>query len=114
MLARNFAVMTGVNAGLQCAIKKARGGVEDVQGRCGSRQAEALHLLARDSPPRDAQYGRLLRRRRGLLVGQRDWGTGTCGVQAMAGACTNARAYALTRCSLARRGRPSQRRQAQS
>ena len=33
MLARNFAVMTGVNAGLQCAIKKARGGVEDVKGR---------------------------------------------------------------------------------
>ena len=32
VLARNFAVMTGVNAGLQCAIKKARGGVEDVQG----------------------------------------------------------------------------------
>lgn len=36
VLARNFAVMTGVNAGLQCAIKKARGGVEDVQGRCVS------------------------------------------------------------------------------
>jgi hypothetical protein len=33
VMARNFAVMTGVNAGLQCAIKKARGGVEDVQGR---------------------------------------------------------------------------------
>lgn len=32
VLARNFAVMTGVNAGLQCAIKKARGGKEDVQG----------------------------------------------------------------------------------
>jgi len=32
VLARNFAVMTGVNAGLQCAIKKARGGVEDVKG----------------------------------------------------------------------------------
>ena len=33
VLARNFAVMTGVNAGLQCAIQKARGGVEDVKGR---------------------------------------------------------------------------------
>lgn len=32
VLGRNFAVMTGVNAGLQCAIKKARGGVEDVGG----------------------------------------------------------------------------------
>lgn len=31
--ARNFAVMTGVNAGLSLAIKKARGGVEDVQGK---------------------------------------------------------------------------------
>ena len=34
VLGRNFAVMTGVNAGLGCAIKKARGGVDDVQGRC--------------------------------------------------------------------------------
>jgi hypothetical protein len=33
VLARNFAAMTGTNALLQCAIKKARGGVEDVQGR---------------------------------------------------------------------------------
>ena len=39
VLARNFAVMTGVNAGLQAAIKKARGGVEDVQGRCVRRLA---------------------------------------------------------------------------
>ena len=39
VLARNFAVMTGVNAGLQCAIKKARGGVEDVKGRCAGRRA---------------------------------------------------------------------------
>uniref|UniRef100_A0A0C9S2Z5 TSA: Wollemia nobilis Ref_Wollemi_Transcript_16138_1217 transcribed RNA sequence n=1 Tax=Wollemia nobilis TaxID=56998 RepID=A0A0C9S2Z5_9CONI len=29
--ARNFAVMTGVNAGITCAMKRARGGVEDVQ-----------------------------------------------------------------------------------
>ena len=42
-LARNFAVMTGVNAGLQCAIKKARGGVEDVKGRCVSRHAAEPH-----------------------------------------------------------------------
>ena len=39
VLARNFAVMTGVNAGLQCAIKKARGGVEDVKGRRVARRA---------------------------------------------------------------------------
>lgn len=31
MQARNFAVMTGVNAGLTCAMKRARGGVEDLQ-----------------------------------------------------------------------------------
>lgn len=29
--ARNFAVMTGVNSGLACAMKRARGGVEDLQ-----------------------------------------------------------------------------------
>lgn len=29
--ARNFAVMTGVNAGIACAMRRARGGVEDVQ-----------------------------------------------------------------------------------
>ncbi|MCO5587745.1 hypothetical protein L7F22_041697 [Adiantum nelumboides] len=29
--ARNFAVMTGVNAGISCAMKRARGGVEDIQ-----------------------------------------------------------------------------------
>jgi len=29
--ARNFAVMTGVQAGLTCAMKRARGGVEDIQ-----------------------------------------------------------------------------------
>ncbi|KAJ7534541.1 hypothetical protein O6H91_13G098400 [Diphasiastrum complanatum] len=29
--ARNFAVMTGVNAGLTCAMKRLRGGVEDTQ-----------------------------------------------------------------------------------
>ncbi len=32
--ARNFAVMTGVQAGLSLAIKQARGGVEDVRGAC--------------------------------------------------------------------------------
>ena len=32
--ARNFAVMTGVQAGLSLAIKHARGGVEDVRGAC--------------------------------------------------------------------------------
>lgn len=32
--ARNFAVMTGVQAGLTCAMKRARGGVEDIQTRC--------------------------------------------------------------------------------
>lgn len=31
--ARNFAVMTGVNAGITCAMKRARGGVEDLQTR---------------------------------------------------------------------------------
>ncbi|CAM6091498.1 unnamed protein product [Calypogeia fissa] len=31
MQARNFAVMTGVNAGITCAMKRFRGGVEDVQ-----------------------------------------------------------------------------------
>ncbi|KAL3699223.1 hypothetical protein R1sor_017245 [Riccia sorocarpa] len=31
MQARNFAVMTGVNAGITCAMKRLRGGVEDVQ-----------------------------------------------------------------------------------
>lgn len=31
MQARNFAVMTGVNAGITCAMKRARGGVEDLQ-----------------------------------------------------------------------------------
>jgi len=41
VLARNFAVMTGVNAGLQCAIKKARGGVEDVKGRRAATHAAA-------------------------------------------------------------------------
>ena len=46
-LARNFAVMTGVNAGLQCAIKKARGGVEDVKGRRVTRgAARALAPIA--------------------------------------------------------------------
>jgi hypothetical protein len=30
--ARNFAVMTGVNAGLTLAVKKYRGGVEDAKG----------------------------------------------------------------------------------
>lgn len=30
--ARNFAVMTGVNAGLTLAVKKYRGGVEDARG----------------------------------------------------------------------------------
>ena len=30
--ARNFAVMTGVNAGLSLAVKRYRGGVEDVKG----------------------------------------------------------------------------------
>eukprot|EP00250_Pteridium_aquilinum_P012142 c20531_g2_i1 orf=404-1165(-) len=29
--ARNFAVMTGVNSGLSCAMRRARGGVEDLQ-----------------------------------------------------------------------------------
>lgn len=29
--ARNFAVMTGVNSGIACAMKRARGGVEDLQ-----------------------------------------------------------------------------------
>lgn len=33
MQARNFAVMTGVNAGITCAMKRFRGGVEDVQTR---------------------------------------------------------------------------------
>jgi hypothetical protein len=46
VLARNFAVMTGVNAGLQCAIKKARGGVEDVQGRCAPRACGPPRRLA--------------------------------------------------------------------
>lgn len=32
--ARNFAVMTGVQAGITCAMKRARGGVEDIQTRC--------------------------------------------------------------------------------
>ncbi|CAI7866146.1 unnamed protein product, partial [Closterium sp. NIES-54] len=32
--ARNFAVMTGVNAGITAAMKRARGGVEDLQTRC--------------------------------------------------------------------------------
>lgn len=32
MQARNFAVMTGVNAGLACVMKRIRG-AEDVQGR---------------------------------------------------------------------------------
>lgn len=32
--ARNLGVFTGVNAGLSLAIKKARGGKEDVWGRC--------------------------------------------------------------------------------
>ncbi|KAG0576966.1 hypothetical protein M758_5G107900 [Ceratodon purpureus] len=31
MQARNFAVMTGVNAGITCAMKRARGGKEDLQ-----------------------------------------------------------------------------------
>lgn len=31
--ARNFAVMTGVNAGIAAAMKRARGGVEDWQSR---------------------------------------------------------------------------------
>ena len=30
--ARNFAVMTGVNSGLSLAVKKYRGGVDDVRG----------------------------------------------------------------------------------
>lgn len=34
--ARNFAVMTGVNAGAALAIKHARGGVEDVRGAMGA------------------------------------------------------------------------------
>jgi hypothetical protein len=33
MQARNFAVMTGVNAGITCAMKRARGGKEDLQTR---------------------------------------------------------------------------------
>ena len=72
MLARNFAVMTGVNAGLQCAIKKARGGVEDVQGRCGGYRLVVLLL----SSPAHSQHGRFLRRGRSLLARKRHWGTG--------------------------------------
>mmetsp|Transcript_16661 Transcript_16661/g.41757 ORF Transcript_16661/g.41757 Transcript_16661/m.41757 type:complete len:250 (-) Transcript_16661:320-1069(-) len=34
--ARNFAVLTGVNAGLGAVIKRARGGVEDVKGAMGA------------------------------------------------------------------------------
>lgn len=30
--ARNFAVMTGVNSGLNLAVKKYRGGVDDARG----------------------------------------------------------------------------------
>lgn len=29
--ARNFAIMTGVNSGISCAMKRARGGIEDIQ-----------------------------------------------------------------------------------
>jgi hypothetical protein len=31
--ARNFFVMTGVNAGITCAMKRARDGLEDLQSR---------------------------------------------------------------------------------
>eukprot|EP00854_Cymbomonas_tetramitiformis_P017498 gene17498-20835_t len=36
VLGRNFAVMTGVNAGLAVAIKHYRGGVEDYKGSMGA------------------------------------------------------------------------------
>ena len=71
VLARNFAVMTGVNAGLQAAIKKARGGVEDVQGRCVRRPAAARKRhepTPGDSRASPTQHGRLFWRRRSLLV----------------------------------------------
>jgi hypothetical protein len=83
VLARNFAVMTGVNAGLQCAIKKARGGVEDVQGRCASLPAAGTWpgcatLTTLDATPlaARAQHGGVVRSRRRLLAGQRDWRSG--------------------------------------
>jgi hypothetical protein len=34
--ARNFAVMTGANAGISCVMRRIRGG-EDIQGRWGFR-----------------------------------------------------------------------------
>lgn len=47
VLARNFAVMTGVNAALSRALKLARGGVEDATNRCASPQL--LHHCIRVS-----------------------------------------------------------------
>lgn len=44
--------MTGVNAGLTAIIKKARNGVEDVQGRWGPNQPFfASTVLQRDAEP---------------------------------------------------------------
>ena len=63
--------MTGVNAGLQAAIKKARGGVEDVQGRCVRRPAAARQRhepTPGDSRAPPTQHGRLIWRRRSFLV----------------------------------------------
>ena len=35
--ARNFAVMSGANSGIACAMKRARGGVDDLQTRYGEQ-----------------------------------------------------------------------------
>lgn len=43
--ARNFAVMTGVQAGLTCAMKRARGGVEDIQTRCSFLKLEITNFI---------------------------------------------------------------------
>jgi hypothetical protein len=79
VLARNFAVMTGVNAGLQSAIKKARGGVEDVQGRCGRgrTRGSASGCCNLDADTRlSTQHGRLFWCWRGFLSRQLHGRTG--------------------------------------
>ena len=48
--------MTGVNAGLQCAIKKARGGVEDVKGRRVARAPPAPSCPVAAAFPADAAF----------------------------------------------------------
>ena len=45
VLARNFAVLTGVQAGLNVAIKQARGGKEDIRGSWASHPS-TLFLVA--------------------------------------------------------------------